>query len=56
MTHYTPFEMRIQDNKFVEECLQASVGGHKEFMKQWRMVFWYTSSCDRPVLVLNRAW
>ena len=50
---YAPVAVKIQDNAFIENYLDATFGEHKDFIKRYLAVYTYTNYRKLPFLVFT---
>jgi hypothetical protein len=50
---YVPIEVRVQDNKFIEEYLLSVFGQYTSFIKEYMAAYCYSNFKDLPTLVLK---
>lgn len=51
--HIVPKPIKMKDNKFIENYLENTFGEHKEFIKKWLAVFFYTNYKKLPFLIFT---
>ena len=52
---YSPIEVRVKDNQFIDDYLLAAFGQYTTFIKEYLASYCYTNFKDLPTLVLKGA-